>query len=379
MAKRITWVVLLAAGIFVTGYSYYAAQRLLCSGLSDCYRSWRHFSEGGSTLDHSRLLAITQFSASGERVAFPAPIDTDTVGLVVAGNDGRDRRILLEKGVSFLYPSFSQDASRLLIVRRTRTQRELLSCLVDNWHCTIFLQTRETLHSPIEVDKDTILYGSSPMTIGIDKKPRYATNDFYVVRRNAEPQRLTDFKLYQLGPISLGGDLVLFAAYDGARDGPLLPKQSAMDPTRSDVYSLPFDRQTQTIPRRDGQLTPRFMIDGGYSVQPTISRDGKRAAFLNTIRRGKYRYDLVVADIDGSHMFRKELEGIGFSPAAFVNDTLFANELFENHYRIRRYDPMLNVIAEIQLPHAPAELMALEKISLHIQTERVADRPAQSR
>jgi hypothetical protein len=63
-------------------------------------------------------------------------------------------------------------------------------------------------------------------------------------------------------------------------------------------------------------------------------------------------------------------EGIGFSPGAFVGETLLFNELFEDRYDVRLLDLNSNALQKVlSVEHAPDKLRSLERIRLAIDGE----------
>jgi hypothetical protein len=131
---------------------------------------------------------------------------------------------------------------------------------------------------------------------------------------------------------------------------------------------------------RPATLTPLFMI-GGLSVTASVSRNGSRGAVLNTATgRGGYRYDMVLATMGGAIQRRINVEGIGFSPGAFVGETLLFNELFDDRYQVRLLDLTSNALQSVLfVEHAPDKLRALERITLAVDGELPTGSPAQIR
>jgi hypothetical protein len=103
----------------------------------------------------------------------------------------------------------------------------------------------------------------------------------------------------------------------------------------------------------------------GYSTSPIVSGDGKRVAFLNTNRKGSpWRYNIAVADIDGVVQGGFSVEGVAFSPGAFVGDTLLVNELFDDHYRVLSVDLSSGRVTGMGVKNSPAHLRSIEPITL---------------
>jgi hypothetical protein len=65
------------------------------------------------------------------------------------------------------------------------------------------------------------------------------------------------------------------------------------------------------------------------------------------------------------------LQGLGFSSAAFLGETVLFNEMFENRYDLRLFDfadHSLQTIASIDC--TPKKLLSLERVHLVIDDER---------
>ncbi|HAK62376.1 MAG TPA: hypothetical protein DCO82_03950, partial [Alphaproteobacteria bacterium] len=95
-----------------------------------------------------------------------------------------------------LVPRLSRDGKRLLIVRQdaaTTGIRELLVCQVADWQCRVLWRTKHTIAYPVEIDRETVLYFSSPPTISESRGTHYFDSDFYLVRAGSEPVRLSHF------------------------------------------------------------------------------------------------------------------------------------------------------------------------------------------
>jgi hypothetical protein len=226
------------------------------------------------------------------------------------------------------------------------------------------LQTKDNLRSPVELDADTIAYTSSPLFIDSEGRHRYTNWDFYLLRKGTLPVRLSDFRLYSLTAISAVNEQLFFTGSGGK----VLPRPQPLAPDSSEVYVVELDRRTQSIRKPPGTLAPVFMI-GGYSFSASVSSDGRHAAVLNTRTNiPYYRYDMVLATIDGAVQRRIDVEGIGFSPGVFVGETLLFNELFEDWYDVHVLDLASNTLQNIlRVEHASDKLRALEQIRLIVQ------------
>jgi hypothetical protein len=177
--------------------------------------------------------------------------------------------------------------------------------------------------------------------------------------------RLTNYEAYALSPISVGGNKIAFGA-EGKRGLEPIPctDRDSLKCDQSNIYVLEFDPSNATIPNKPAALAPRFVV-AGYSTSPILSANGKRLAFLNTNRKGSpWRYNIVVADIDGIVDGGFSVEGLAFSSGAFVGDTLLVNELFYDHYRILSADLQSKRVTGMGMKHSPDYLRTIEPITL---------------
>jgi hypothetical protein len=204
--------------------------------------------------------------------------------------------------------------------------------------------------------------------------------DLYHLRDGSTPVRLSDFGLYELQSINVVGDKIVFSAEDGPQENSVIPSQKITAQARSDVYSVELDRQAQSVRKSPGTLPPLFLI-GGYSIQASISQDSKYAAVLNTeAGKFRYRFDVVLVQMDGTIERRFNLEGLDFSSGVFVGKTLLFNELFEDRYELKLFDYTKNSLQTVMsIEHAPEKLQQLERIQLTIEGEKQAELSGQAR
>jgi hypothetical protein len=326
--------------------------------------------------------ALTQFAASPTAIAFPVALDNEESDLLFIDRSTGRPKLIYEKGKSFWSPYLSADGERLvLIARHDRiASKEIISCSIATWQCAVLLRTENNLRSPVEIDAGTIVYSSSPLFVGSNGRHRYMDWDFYLLKKGSEQVRLSDFRLYELGSISVANDKLIFSGMGSKRDNPVLPESNPSAPNDSEIYAVELHRQAQRIRKPHGILARLFMI-GGLSVTASVSHDGSRGAVLNTATaKGSYRYDMVLATMDGAVQRRINVEGIGLSTAVFVGDTLLFNELFEDRYEVRLFDLTSNALQSILfVEHAPDKLRALQRIRLAVDGELQAGSPAQVR
>jgi len=337
----------------------------ICSGqMSACYQAWKY----PDSLKRERRAALNQFAASATAIVFPVVLDNDETGLLFIDRKTGQSGLIYEKNKGFWSPHLSADGERLVLIRRHVgvARKEIISCSTATWQCAVLLQTEDNLQSPVEIDASTIAYASSPLFVDSEGRHRYMHWDLDLLRKGTSPVRLSDFRLYTLTAISAANDKLIFTGLGGK----VLPEQQSLisAPDRSEVYAVELDRQARSIRKPSGTLTPLFMI-GGYSFSASVSRDGHHAAILNTkTDKFYYRYDMVLATMDGAVQRRIDVEGIGFSPGVFVGETLLFNELFEDWYDVHLLDLTSNTLESVlRVEHAPDKLRALERIRLVVE------------
>lgn len=317
-----------------------------------------------------RSIAIYEFTASPQSVAFPVPTRDGVTALVVVDRATRRARLIGESGFNYYAPHLSWDGERLLFVKRKKegNQHELISCFVKTWRCRLAVRTDNNVVSPVEIEKDVVLYSSSPL-ITVRDLQRYSRHDFYLMRTGSDPIQLSSFGAVSLHSINVYGEKVLFGAYGPVLDQSVFPKPASVlaDP-RSEIFELSFDRDALRIPNPAETLKPKYLI-GGYSVGPSVSQDGRSVAFLNTeLGKGAYRFNLVVADTVAGSRKRIDLEGEKFSRAAFAGEQMLFNELMSNRYRVRAWTPASDTIGDV-FEIEFGKLADLERIGLLFAAE----------
>jgi len=355
--------------IVAVGAAAFAYQRPPCSGLSGCYRLLIRMEDGRTRHDEQRNTLMMHFAASSAAVAFSVAVDDRSVGLVVFDRRSSTQRLIVESGAHFGNPYLSPDGQRLVMVKSSFEvpQRQVLSCQTATWRCTVLLQTDNSVMSPVEIDKDTILFSSSPVTIRDDGKRQYWQYDLYSLKKGTAPVRLTDFKLYELGFLSPIDGKVVFGAHPAPNSG-VLPKYKL---DRTEIYSVDYDARQSQVRPPSLPLAPLFEMST-LSIRPSVSVDGQRIAFLNVEKEkgGRYRYDLAATSLDGALQQRIKLEGIAFSRGAFVANTLVFNELFKDHYRVRQLDLTTGSVADILgLEHSDQAIENLDRIKLDVEDD----------
>jgi hypothetical protein len=296
--------------------------------------------------ERNRIASAFHFTASERMVVFSIPTAADAVGLLIADRVTGEQRLIHDDKSFLLYPRLSSDGKRLLFVRseayldekQKERQRRLVVCAVDTWRCRVWLQTTATIHSPLELDQNRILFSSSPVVTGWNGRPVANKHDFYLVTPNSQPERISSLGLPGIGSISFARDRLFFTA-QAAANSPILEQSSPLGPG-SEIYSLKFDPTQPKLETPLQPLKPLFVLDGA-STEPVAAPDG-RIAF--TLRKGRaktrgFHFDLVIAAPDGKIERQVEATGWAFSRPAFVGDSVLANETFDKHYEVKVFGP----------------------------------------
>jgi hypothetical protein len=64
------------------------------------------------------------------------------------------------------------------------------------------------------------------------------------------------------------------------------------------------------------------------------------------------------------------VNGIAFSPGAFVGNTFLVNELFEGNYRVSQFDQDFNLVDSIEIDNSPEFLGRAPHIGLAFDSEK---------
>jgi len=339
-----------------------------------CYASWRGFWGGETPEDRARWQSSSEFAVSESMLAFTVILSDGETGLLVVDRESGKQRLIYERGFGFWAPHLTVDGERLMMIKRERetARRQILSCQVDFWRCDVYLRTENNLRSPVEIEKDTILYSSTPLRIGEDGRHWYADYDIHLLQKGGVPKRLSDFGLYELGSISVANGKIYFAGEGPKRENPVIPRPSAKRVTdeRSKVFAVNFDIEKQQISKPDAMLKPLFVLDG-FTIGARISQDGRKAAVHNAQYgrgRGRYIYENVVVDLVSGTQRRLKTEAIIASRGVFVGNALVYSELFPDHYKIQEYDLNSGALREIlEINHSQERLRTLERIELTLQ------------
>jgi Tol biopolymer transport system component len=357
--------------ILALGAAALAYQWPPCSGVRGCYQLLTRIEDGRTRADDHRHVLMSHFAASSAAIVFSVAVDDRSVGLVVIDRHSSTQRLIVESSAHFGSPYLSPDGQRLVMVKSSfeTPQRQVLSCQTATWRCTVLLHTENSVFSPVEIDKNTILFSSSPAFIRSDGGRRYFQYDLYLAEKGAAPVRLTDFKLSELGWLSMFNNQIVFGASGGSHH-PALPEYKL---NQTEIYSVNYDPQRRQVLQETPPLKSLFQMST-YSIRPSVSADGRRIAFENVeiVKGGRYRYDMAIATLDGNLQQRVKLEGIEFSRGAFVADTLIFNELFKDHYRVRQLDLAKGSVADIlTIDHSGQAFENLDRIKLQFEDDSV--------
>jgi len=327
----------------------------------------------GDTMQDRRL-TIYKFTASPKSVALVIPTrESDQIrAILFVDRATRKPGLIADSDFSYEAPRFSWDGERLLFVRRKKEtrQHDLFSCFVKTWQCRVVLQTENDVVSPVEIDRDVIIYSSSPL-VTLPDRQRYSHHDFYLIKVGSDPIQLSDFSEVALHSINVTGDKILFGSFaPGSSTGKsILAVDSVFSDPRSEIFELTFDREAARIPTPSEKLKPKFLV-GGLSGNPSMSQDGRKVAFLNTeTGKGSYRFNLMAVDTASGLQKVIKLEGNNLSPAAFAGDQMLFNELMNDRYRVRSWDysaDTINDVFEIEF----SKLERLPHIELSLTTGR---------
>jgi hypothetical protein len=346
---RASVLILICAAILLTT-TYTVSRWRPCSGLRDCYLSWNLFWNDGDRLAGERKFALSQFAASSKLIAFSTPVEPNATGLIFFNRENQQTKLIYEGGAAFFAPFLSSDSERPIFIKRGSSNREIISCLINGWICRSFLRTENSLRSPVEIDRDTIAYASSPLIVGYDKKKRFSRYDVFLKRRDEPPVQVTNFGVYSLDPLSASNSRILFSVFNGPYD----------------IYSMQINQLT------GGGMSPQAsklpVPDKAIIVDAAVSPDDQRTSFLQaeTVKgQASFQYNLHLANSEAVTLRTIKVEGIAMSGGVFDQNSLIYNELFEDHYRISKLDLSTDKIEEIAvIQHSSPDVQSLERIKL---------------
>lgn len=317
------------------------------------------------------------FAASENLFVFPVAFDrpkgvvqiSTTSGLAIMDRRTNRTRVIYDARFAPLSLWLSADGERLLFVRHedTTEQNELLSCMTATWRCRILLRTKDSIVSPLELDAGTILYSSSPTIVSLGGHRIYGSHDLHLLKEFAEPRRISDFRVIQLGDLNVVGREIIFSAYSPNDKSPAIPRDDPVAREGSQIYAIEFDRAEGRVRAPTQKLQSIYRMRG-YATRPTVSGTGELIAYLNNRLDGTGLLNLVVSTIAGSIQVYAKTSGLGFSRPSFVDDTVFANELFADRYEIKQIGPYQRFAETVAvLRHSTNEIEKLERLEFTIE------------
>jgi Tol biopolymer transport system component len=185
---------------------------------------------------------------------------TDNMQLLLVDFATGKRIRLKSERSHLLSPYLSPDGTRLLFSRQPLDHQghELLSCETATLTCRMILKSTGSIHSAIEISGGRILYVSSPYFKRFDGRIRLSHNDIWIFDSTNGPRQLTEFKLYELGSLSVTDSEIYFSATGPSRDRPVIPKYEPDANQQSNIFRLPFNVEKGTIETPSETLTPLF-------------------------------------------------------------------------------------------------------------------------
>ncbi|MEA2796781.1 MAG: hypothetical protein QOI87_4161 [Bradyrhizobium sp.] len=355
IALRVFWWPAVVGAIFVVG-SGAIAYRVSTSpaGTSSSLDRWNRGFVLAASVRNAAVLVRTS--------------RTDNMQLLLVDFATGKRIRLKSERSHLLSPYLSPDGTRLLFSRQPLDHQghELLSCETATLTCRMILKNTGSIHSAIEISGGRILYVSSPYFKRFDGRIRLSHNDIWIFDSTNGPRQLTDFKLYELGSLSVTDSEIYFSATGPSRDRPVIPKYEPDANQQSNIFRLPFSAEKGTIETPSETLTPLF-ASAGIATRPNVSADGSLIAFLRT-RTGinPYRYNLVIADriTHGERLI--ESSDMGFSRPVVIDHDVYASVTKEDRVLIRVDRPgvpSMKLLAEL----SDSSVAATQTVELKIE------------
>lgn len=309
-----------------------------CQGrMQECYASFRGAADNTDLIMRERQRAIyAGFAASHSTVAFPMPLTDGRLGIVMINRSTGLPSLVAPAGYTHWSPNFSRNGERLLLLRQIKgnSETELVSCKTEAWQCDVLYKTDSVISSVADIDDGTVIVSMSIRQSGDHERRRRF--DLYVIRRGQHPERLTEYEAYTMSSLSVAADKIAFAAEGGVGlEPPRCGKTDRSKCDESNIYVLDLVRSKLAVANRPSTLRPT-LVASGYTVAVALSGDGTRVALRNTARRGNpWRYNVIIAGLDGAVDRQIDVEGYAFSSGVFVGETFLVNELFDDRYRVR--------------------------------------------
>lgn len=309
-----------------------------CQGrMQECYASFRATADTADLAMRERQRAIyAGFAASDSTVAFPMPLADGRLGILMIDRSTGRPSLVSPANYTHWSPNFSRDGERLVFLRQIKgsSEIELVICKDGTWQCYVNYKTDSAISSVADIYDGTVIVSMSIRQAGDHERRRRF--DLYVIRRGRPPERLTEYEAYTMSSLSVAADKIAFAAEGGVGLEP--PRCGETDRSKCDesnIYVLDLVRSKLAVAKRPSTLRPTLVVSG-YTVGVALSGDGTRVALRNTARRGNpWRYNVIMAGLDGAVDRQIDVEGYAFSSGVFVGETFLVNELFDDRYRVR--------------------------------------------
>ncbi|MCZ8036335.1 MAG: hypothetical protein O9288_16445 [Novosphingobium sp.] len=338
-----------------------------CQGrMQACYASFREASSDTDPAQQERQRAIYGgFGASQSMVAFPMPLGDGTNGIVLIDRSNGKPSLIAPINYTHWSPNFSVNGERLLFARQRKgsVERELVTCKVNTWQCEVLFRANSAISSAVDIDEDTAIFAMNvPRS---DEKETSRRFDLFVARKGRSLKRLTEYESLTISSISVGGNKIAFAAEGGHG---LEPNRCAGSDRfkcdESNIYVRDIVRPEVALPNNPSTLKSHLVVSG-YSVGVALSSDGSKVALRNTARSGNpWRYNVIIASLDGTEDREMKVEGFAFSAGAFVGDTFLVNELFDDRYQVRALNISTGHLEDLQFEILPGMPATLPSISL---------------
>jgi hypothetical protein len=374
LLHRVLWIALkvfawVAASVVVLYIGFIVLIFSNTGNLQSTFRQLRYGATDPQNLSAETRSLAFEFGASRALVVFPAGLPGGSFGLIVIDRETGRSRLIAQHRTQLGQPSFSSDGERLLLVRNQadKDTRELLTCEVKDWKCRVLWRTENSIVSPVEIEKDSVLLSSSPRQVRANGRVLYYNHDFHLIEPGSEPIQLGDFTFGRLRSISVMGGRVVFTAERsiGPSNRSMFPSRGVAAHTDSQIFSLEFDSSKLEIEEPTEVLQPLYMQDAGRSMDLSLSPDAQLVAFL--LQTGAtYQYNLVIADSNGTLRKRIMVSGYGFSRPAFVGRIVLAKELTKDSIVIRAFDVDADTETTIAKFDLSTDFSKLEPIAISI-------------
>jgi hypothetical protein len=150
--------VVAVGGFLVSTFSWFTS----CQGrMQQCYAAFRGFTSNVDRIVQERQRSIHGgFTASQSTVAFQTPLGDGTDGIILIARSTNQSRLISSKNYTHWSPRFSSDGERLVFLRQLvgSKERELLTCEVRTWQCSILFRTTTALSSAVDAGNGDVIF-----------------------------------------------------------------------------------------------------------------------------------------------------------------------------------------------------------------------------